>query len=210
MLRKGLDQFPGTLGHGGTFGAGAIPASLGEGQPFEADIAHFVAGGCAGDLDQSFQHRRFDGGGGHVFTRARLVVECRAGGIMEPLALGIEKIDGVLEKVRNRIGNAIPETVAFRKNRIVLRRLEFETDLGRILVGSIGVDSSAVLIPVRVHDHFDVGEAGDTSPAFDGCPRDDRLFGRGVDSDHGKIRAERVRIGLIRRSGPDGRGGIHG
>ena len=40
MLRKGLDKFPGTLRHGGTFGAGAIPASLGEGQPFEADIAH--------------------------------------------------------------------------------------------------------------------------------------------------------------------------
>ena len=209
MFGIGLDKFPRTLRHGGAFGAGAIPASLSKGKPFEADIAHLVAGGCAGDLDQPFQHWHFDGGGGHVFTRTRLVVEGVGGGIKEPFALGIEKIDRVLDKVRNRIGRAIPETVAFCKNRTVLRRLEFETDLCRILIRSIGVDSPAVLVPVRVHDHFHVGEAGDTSPAFDGCPRDDRLLGRGVDSDHGEIRAERFRIGLIRRSRPDGRGGIH-
>ena len=36
---------------------------------------------------------------------------------MEPLALGIEKVDRVLEKVRNWIGGTIPEAVAFIKNR---------------------------------------------------------------------------------------------
>ena len=45
MLREGLDKLPGTLGHGGTFDAGAIPAGLGKGQSFEANIAHLVAGG---------------------------------------------------------------------------------------------------------------------------------------------------------------------